>query len=139
MAVHPWLRLAWQHPEHLTAHVSAYAGLAADEAALALGRALARGRRQFVIGACLGVAAVLAGTALMLWAAFPALTAGRILVLIAVPLAPLLAAGRVWRHGTVADPSADFAGLRAQLALDRQAWAAARADRRDSSHPGYRP
>lgn len=125
--MHPWLRLAWQHPERLTEHVVAYAALAVDEAGLALGRTLARGRRQLVIGACLLVGSTLAGTSLLLWAALPTLPVGRAAWLFAVPLVPLLAAGWAWLLGPAADPSVDFAVLRAQLALDREAWRGDRA------------
>lgn len=137
--MHPWLRLAWQHPERVTEHVAAYAALAGDEAGLALGRALARGRRQLVVGAFLVVGAVLAGTALLLWAALPALPEGRVWWLLAVPLAPILAAGWAWHQVRPHDPGADFAGLRAQLALDREAWDEARALEAPHAVPGGRP
>lgn len=95
--MHPWLRLAWQHPERVAEHLAAYAELAADEAALALDHALARGRRQLLIAACGVVAATLAGTALLLWAALPAPAAGRVWWLLVVPLWPLAVAAMAWR------------------------------------------
>lgn len=121
--MHRWLRLAWQHPERLTEHAVAYAALATGEAALALDHAAARGRRQLVIGACLAVGSVLAGTALLLWAALPALPADRGWWLLVVPVLPFLAAGVAWKGAPPPGPDEDFAGLRAQFALDREAWA----------------
>jgi hypothetical protein len=120
--MHPWLKLAWQHPERVAEHLAAYAALAADEAALALDHALARGRRQLLIAACGVVAATLAGTALLLWVALPAPAAGRGWWLVVVPLWPLAVAAMAWRWQPPAAALTDFVGLRAQLSIDRGAW-----------------
>lgn len=120
-----WLRLAWQHPQWLAEHASAYAALAADEGSAAAARLLRQARLQLISGACLVVAATLAGVALMLWAALPVLAGGTAWALVLVPLLPLI--GAVWarqRAGREVTDD-DFAGLRAQIELDRtalQAW-----------------
>lgn len=125
----PWLRLAWQHPERLSEHVAAYAALASDEAGAALDDAWRRARQQLLVAAGLAVAATLGGTALLLWAALPALPEGRAVWLMAVPLVPLLGAAWAWQRRPPPAQAPPFAGLRAQLALDRAAWRAAQAPR----------
>lgn len=132
-----WLKLAWQHPALLTAHAAGYAALAADEAGLAWGSAVARVRRQLVIGACLAVGTILAGTAVLLWAALPALPMGRVWWLVVVPLLPFLAAALAWQRRQAPDEA--FAGLRAQLALDHHAWEGAGALERHPAAQRGRP
>lgn len=113
----PLLRLIAQQPELLVEHAKAYAELIGAQT----GQACAVWKRQALLGAIgiglLGVGAVLAGVALMLWAMLPVTTPAA-WVLVAVPLLPsivalgCLAAAR--RHG---DGDA-FAGLREQLQAD---------------------
>jgi hypothetical protein len=86
--VHPLLQLAATRPQLLAEHAEAYAELAAAEA----GAALAAWRRQTVLAAValasLGVAAVLAGVALMLWAVVPPADIQAPWALVAAPLLP---------------------------------------------------
>lgn len=123
----PWLRLAWHHPEQLSEHVAAYAALATDEAGAALAMALHQARLQLILGASLVVAATLAGVSLLLWAALPGIGAGAAWALVAVPLVPLLPAAWARRAAGRGTATPAFAGLRGQLALDREAWRVARA------------
>lgn len=120
-----WLRLAWQHPQWLAEHASAYVALAADEGSLAAARLLRQTRLQLLCGACIAVAATLAGVALMLWAALPALADDRVWALAVVPLLPLIGAFWARRQAGRDVAGSRFEGLRAQIELDRmalQAW-----------------
>lgn len=131
----PWLRLAWHHPEQLSEHVAAYAALVSDEAGTALAHALRQGRLQLIMGACLIVAATLAGMSILLWAALPGIAGGAAWALVAVPLLPLVPAALAWRAADRSPGTPAFAGLRSQLELDRTAWAAARARPAAGSQP----
>jgi len=88
----PILRLIASQPELLVEHARAYAELVSAQT----GQALGAWRRQAVIGALglclLGVATVLGGVALMLWAMLPAVPGQAAWVLLAVPLPPLIVA-----------------------------------------------
>ena len=90
--MHPLLALIATRPQLIGAHAEAYAALAAAE----LGEASTGWQRKFLLGAIAlcsaGVAAVLAGVALMLWAVIlPTADLARAL-LIATPLVPALLA-----------------------------------------------
>jgi protein-S-isoprenylcysteine O-methyltransferase Ste14 len=92
-AMHPLLNLIATRPQLLADHAQAYAELMADE----LPRAASAWKRQALLNALalLGLLAalVLAGVALMLWAALPALSMPAPWLLVVVPLLPLAAAG----------------------------------------------
>ncbi len=87
----PILRLIASQPELLVEHARAYAELVSAQT----GQAMSGWRRQAVLGALglclLGVAAVLGGVALMLWAMLPAVPGQATWALLAVPLPPLVA------------------------------------------------
>ena len=90
--MHPLLALIATRPQLIGAHAEAYAALAAAE----LGEASTGWQRRLLLGAIAlcsaGVAAVLAGVALMLWAVIlPTADLARAL-LIATPLVPALLA-----------------------------------------------
>lgn len=122
----PWpalVRLLWRQPQLIAEHAAAYAALAGDEGAEALSAWLRALLLRLAAVACLVVAATLGGVALLLAAALPALDAGWRWALVVVPLLPLLpAAWAGWRAAQ--PPAAAFAGLRAQLAQDGEAWQA---------------
>ena len=91
--IHPLLRLIATEPEILGAHVEAYAELVGDEvkktsSAWSLRISLYLG--ALALG---GVALVLAGVALMLWAALPPAGMQVPWLLVAVPAAVFVAAG----------------------------------------------
>ncbi len=90
--IHPLLRLAATRPHLIGDHVEAYADLIGSEAKRA-GAAWSR-RIAFyaVAGILLLVGLILAGTALMLWAALPASGYQAPWVLVAVPVVVLIAA-----------------------------------------------
>ena len=119
--LHPVLRLCVEQPEFAAEHASAYAELLVEDgtaAALQLQRRLVL---QCLSGVCAAVAATLAGTALMLWAALPSLSMPHAELLLAVPALPLLALA--WAIGVrrSADAALPFAALRRQLQADL-AW-----------------
>ena len=101
--VHPLFRLAAARPQLLAEHVAAYTELLAEELTSTAGLVKRRLMLQAVALAGAAVGTVLAGMALMLWAALPAdsLRAPWFLVLTpALPWAIALWAGSV--SGTVA-------------------------------------
>src|SRR6218665_3434838 len=69
--IHPLLRLIATQPELLADHVSAYASLIGSEARQVQQRVTLRVMLVALALCCIGVAAVLAGVALMLWAVIP--------------------------------------------------------------------
>lgn len=115
--IHPLLRLVATQPQLLADHAEAYAGLVGEE----IGRTAASLKQRVLLGAialCLvGVAAVLTGVALMLWAVIPTASMQAPWALIAAPAVPALIAvvcGLIGRQG----PTDRFAELRQQVAAD---------------------
>lgn len=116
--MHPLLHLIATRPHLLADHAEAYAELVAAE----IGSVSAAWKRRAMLNAvalcCLGVAAVLAGVALMLWAVIPAAPVQALWVLIAVPLVPMVMA--VWCV-LAAQPQGDdgpFDNVRRQVKAD---------------------
>ncbi len=90
--IHPLLRLITTEPHLLGDHVEAYADLVGDEVKKS-GAAWGLRLGLYAGALCLaGVGLVLAGVALMLWAALPASGIQMPWVLIAVPATPLVLA-----------------------------------------------
>ncbi|MBW6494112.1 MAG: hypothetical protein K0B16_06085 [Burkholderiaceae bacterium] len=114
--LHPLIRLFASRPQLLVEHLSAYAELFAEEFASASALMKQRWTLQLVGGACLAVAATLAGVAVMLLVALPTVALPWALALVpAVPGA--LGLWIILRAGA-ARADAQFAGLRRQLAAD---------------------
>ncbi len=115
--IHPLLRLVATQPQLLADHAEAYAGLVGEE----LSRSTSEWKRRVVLSAValclLGVAAVLGGVALMLWAVTPAANLQAPWALIAAPLVPAVIAA-VCLLASRSSPGDTFAGLRQQLAAD---------------------
>jgi hypothetical protein len=116
--VHPLFRLITTRPQLLAEHVSAYTDLLAEE--LTSSGALLKRRLmlQFVALAAAAVGVVLAGVALMLWAALPEGSLRQPWLLLLVPALPLAIA--VWASATGgALPTSDLlVTFRRQLAAD---------------------
>jgi len=114
----PLLRLATVRPQLLVDHAQAYADLLLLEG----GQLSVRWRRQLLLGSlalCGGaVALVLAGVALMLWAALPPGSIHAPAWLVAVPALPLLAAIGCALALRSDDRAGPFAVLRQQLQAD---------------------
>jgi hypothetical protein len=118
--IHPLVRLLATEPQLVVEHVGAYAELIESEAREVQRRTVLRLALSLFALCCLGVAAVLTGVALMLWAVTPALSAQAQWALGAAPAVPAIAAivaGLVARR-----PSAEraFASIRAQISADMQ-------------------
>lgn len=116
--IHPVFRLAVAQPMLLASHVGAYAGLVSEDLLIS-GVALRRRLLWQLTGAlCLTVAAVLAGVAVLLWAALPAGGSQTVWLFVATPMLPTILGLWAWWHArgrTVAQP---WARLRVQLAED---------------------
>lgn len=116
--LHPVLGLIATQPQLLIEHAEAYADLVADDIG-----ALTNGwRRRLALSAvalcCVGVAAVLAGVAVMLWALTPALQLHAAWVLIAVPLAPCVVALCCLIAMRARNHRGTFSNLREQVQAD---------------------
>ncbi len=118
MPLPPLLTLLATQPQMLVDHLQAYAVLTHEE----LGLAGQRWRRQALLLATalcgLGVAAVLGGSALMLWAVSPGLPDRALWVLVAVPLVPLGLAVVCLLLARQPAGSESFANLTRQLSAD---------------------
>jgi hypothetical protein len=116
--IHPLLRLIATEPHILGDHVEAYAELVGDEARKA-GTAWGA-RLGLLLGAlCLfGVGLVLAGVALMLWAALPASGYQAPWVLVAVPGVTLLGAIVCFMMARHKPIESAFDNVKSQLSAD---------------------
>jgi hypothetical protein len=116
--VHPLFRLAAARPQLLAEHVAAYTELLAEELTSTAGLVKQRLVLQAVALAGAAVGAVLAGVALMLWAALPADSLRMPWLLVLTPALPwAIALWAVARSGAVA--SGDLLpSFRRQLADD---------------------
>jgi uncharacterized membrane protein YqjE len=114
----PFLRLISTRPELLGDHAQAYAELFSSE----LGSAAANLKRRVLLtglALCgIGVGAVLAGVALMLWAVTPAAQAPALWVLACVPLPPLALAIACLVAANQKGQEKAFDHLRRQAAAD---------------------
>lgn len=112
------LRLIASQPELLVEHARAYGELVSAQT----GQAVSAWRRQAVLGALglclLGMAGVLGGVALMLWAMLPAAPGQAVWALLAVPLPPLLAAVMCLAAARRGSDGDAFALVREQVLAD---------------------
>ncbi len=115
--IHPLLRLIATQPQLLADHAESYAELVGEE----IGKTTAVWKRRVLLNAtalCLvGVAAVLSGVALMLWAALPVLSINAPWALVAAPALPALAALWCGYEGQ-RDTGDFFKDLKQQIATD---------------------
>ena len=115
--IHPLLRLVATQPQLLADHAEAYAGLVSEE----VGRTATSIKQRVLLSAValalVGVAAVLAGVALMFWAVIPAREIQAPWALIAAPAIPLVVAIVCALVG-MRKPEDSFAELKQQLAAD---------------------
>jgi len=123
--IHPLFRLIATRPQLLADHLEAYAELVADEAGRAAGRIKRGLLLQAVAICCAGMAGVLGGVALMLWAVIPAAdiqAPWALLVAPGVPLAVALACVVVARSGAGGSALGNIgAQVRADMAMFRDA------------------
>jgi peptidoglycan/LPS O-acetylase OafA/YrhL len=116
--MHAFLHLAAKQPQWLAEHADAYADLVAEE----LGTASAALRQRALLGAValcgLGVAAVLAGVAAMLWAVIPPADIHAPWALFLAPLLPALVAAVCLLANRQGGRGHAFDSLRQQLKAD---------------------
>lgn len=116
--LHPLLHLVTSQPHLLADHAEAYADLFGAE----LDAASTSWKRKALLSAVAlcsaGVAAVLAGVALMLWAVIPPADIHAPWALIAAPLLPLLAAGACLLAARTPPGEAAFDAMRQQVKAD---------------------
>lgn len=116
--LHPLLHLVATQPQLLAEHAEAYAEMVATQ----VGAVSASWKRRAVLNAvalcCLGVAAVLGGVALMLWAVIPPADIHSPWALLAGPLLPAVAAAACLAAARSGGESAGFGALREQLHAD---------------------
>ena len=115
--IHPLLRLVATQPQLLADHAEAYAGLVGAE----IGRSATSFKQRILLNAvalCLvGVATVLAGVALMLWAVIPTASMQAPWALVAAPALPAVVAILCVVIGKN-KPTDTFAELKEQIAAD---------------------
>lgn len=126
--IHPLVRLIATEPHLVAEHVGAYAALIECEAKEVQRRWTLRVVLSIFALCCLGVAAVLTGVALMLWAVTPALSTEAQWALGAAPAVPAvvaIGAGLAARR-----PAAQraFAAIQAQIRADLKMINEARAE-----------
>ena len=114
--VHPLVRLAASRPQMLAEHVAAYASLVTEEVTIAAAQVKRRLSLQLIGFGCLGIGAVLAGVAVMLWASLPSVSMPWLLVL--TPLIPALCGTAALQIATSDETRDPFAPLQRQLAAD---------------------
>lgn len=116
--IHPVFRLAAAQPQLLAEHAGAYAGLLSEALVVSSARLQRRLAFQVAGAACLVVAAVLAGVAVLFWAALPDAVARSVWAFVLAPLVPaVLGIAAVWA-GQNRQRGASFATLRLQLDED---------------------
>ncbi len=116
--LHPVFRLAASQPQLLAEHAAGYAGLLAEEMTNSGVQLKRRITLQIVGLLSLMVAAILAGVALLLWAALPATSLQQPWLLWLTPLLPaVLGAWALLAAKSDSAPPA-FAALREQFAQD---------------------
>lgn len=118
----PLLRLLLRQPDLVVEHASAYLALAADETSAAVAGFAQQWLYRLLAIACAAVALVLAGVALLLWAALPQLATASAWLLWVVPLLPLPVAAWAWVAARDRSAAVLYAGLRAQTRMDRATW-----------------
>jgi hypothetical protein len=114
----PFLRLVSTQPELLGDHAQAYAELIASELG-SVGANLKRRALLTALAICgIGVGAVLAGVALMLWAVMPAVQPPGLWALVLVPLLPFALACACLAAAQREGQEVAFGHLRRQAAAD---------------------
>lgn len=116
--LHPLLHLVATQPQLLADHAEAYAELVAAEIGSVSGVWKRRAALNAVALCCMGVGAVLAGVALMLWAVIPAADIQAPWALLAAPALPIVTAVICLVAARAAVDTGGFDRLRQQLQAD---------------------
>ena len=116
--VHPLFRLLTTRPQLLAEHVSAYTDLLAEELGATAGLVKRRLMLQLVALASVAVGVVLAGVALLLWAALPEGSLRVPWLLFLTPALPLAIAAWASAPAAAVGTGEVLVTLRRQLAAD---------------------
>ena len=116
--IHPLFRLLVSEPQMLADHVEAYSELVSEE----MGAVAAQWKRRAILHgvslACAGLAVMLIGMGLMLWAAVPIENMNSPWALVIIPAIPVIMAA--WAHFAAKAPPSEHGlkTIREQLAAD---------------------
>lgn len=116
--MHPFFKLMVDRPAVITDHVEAYASLATLELSGAVRHLRLRALKTAMALSCAAVAAVLAGVAVMLWAATPADQLHAPWVLWLAPGLPAVLAVWCWLSAKAINEAPAFSALRDQVRAD---------------------
>ena len=116
--MHPFFKLMVDRPAVITDHVEAYASLATLELSGAVRHLRLRALKTAMALSCAAVAAVLAGVAVMLWAATPADHLHAPWVLWLAPGVPAILAVWCWLSAKAIKDAPAFSALRDQVRAD---------------------
>jgi hypothetical protein len=116
--IHPFVRLLATEPHLLTEHLGAYASLVGRETEQAKDQLALRAILTLVCLCCIGVSAVLAGVALMLWAVTPTLSQQGEWALCAAPAIPAVVALLTGYWAKRPSAQRAFAAVHEQMATD---------------------
>jgi len=117
--MHALLNLAVREPHLFVDHAQAYVELAGADMQTLFSACKRQTQLHAAALCCFGVASVLGGVALMLWAVTPVLPEQAAWALYGVPLAPLLLAAWCLRASHQQNVEEPFKRLRAELRADR--------------------
>ena len=116
--MHPFFKLMVDRPAVITDHVEAYASLAALELSGAVNQLRLRALKTAIALSCAAVAIVLAGTAVMLWAATPPDQLHAPWALWLAPGLPAVMAAWSWLSAQAISDEPAFSALRGQVRAD---------------------
>jgi hypothetical protein len=116
--LHPVFRLAASQPQLLAEHAAGYAGLLAEEMTISGAQFKRRITLQIIGLLGLMVAAILAGVAVLLWAALPATSLQQPWLLWFTPLLPAVMGASSLLAASSDNAPPAFATLREQFAQD---------------------
>ena len=116
--MHPFFKLMVDRPAVITDHVEAYASLATLELSGAVRHLRLRALKTAMALSCAAVAAVLAGVAVLLWAATPADQLHAPWVLWLAPGLPAVLAVWCWLSAKAINEAPAFSALRDQVRAD---------------------
>ncbi len=116
--MHPFFKLMVDRPAVITDHVEAYASLATLELSGAVRHLRLRALKTAMALSCAAVAAMLAGVAVMLWAATPADQLHAPWVLWLAPGLPAVLAVWCWLSAKAINEAPAFSALRDQVRAD---------------------
>jgi uncharacterized membrane protein YqjE len=116
--IHPFVRLLATEPALVTEHLGAYASLVGRETEQVKDNLMVRLLLTILCVTCVGIAAVLAGVAVMLWAVTPGLSQQAEWALCAAPAVPAIVALLSGLYARRPSAQRAFAAVHEQIATD---------------------